>query len=216
MGGDEIRGRVVDLGNIGIPIKAVLHRLGYPSDFESPDDSMKDVFEEEVKRAYDLIEPKGIYSLLRIASHGDREIRFKGTDFKIKSRKVSRLLSRSDFVVFFMATIGPELEGAVETLMSKGEYARSVILDAIGSETADAAADMIHRSILRNIAEQKGFSITPRFSPGYGDWPLTVQRDILNICRAEMIGVSLTDSFLMIPMKSVSAVFGWERRNLQG
>lgn len=120
------------------------------------------------------------------------------------------MLRDAEKVVVFMVTIGPDLEQKVKLLMDAGNMTEAVILDAIGSETADAAADKIHHSVLKKLAQTAGFTVTPRFSPGYGDWPVTVQRDVLQICDGKQIGITVNDSFLMQPRKSVSAVLGWK------
>ena len=111
------------------------------------------------------------------------------------------MLGNSDPVIIFMVTIGPLLEQEVDRLIKHGEMTRVVILDAIGSETADAVAEKLHKVVLKQMAEEKGFSVTPRFSPGYGDWPVTVQKDLLELCRGELIGISVNESFLMMPRK---------------
>jgi len=121
------------------------------------------------------------------------------------------MLRTSDPVAFFMVTIGPALEEEVKTLSDRGDMARAVVLDAVGSETADAVADRMHRVVLKRLAEEKGFSVTPRFSPGYGDWPVTVQGELLEVCGGGLIGISVNESSLMIPRKSVSAVCGWRK-----
>ena len=52
-----------------------------------------------------------------------------------------------------------------------------------------------------------------RYSPGYGDWDLPVQREVLELVEAKSIGLSLTETFILQPRKSVTAVIGWERRS---
>ena len=47
-----------------------------------------------------------------------------------------------------------------------------------------------------------------RFSPGYGDWDVHAQPDLLRLTQAETIGISLTESFMLRPRKSVTAVIG--------
>jgi len=85
---------------------------------------------------------------------------------------------------------------------------RAFILDAIGSETADAVADELHYNLIKSRAEPENFKITPRFSAGYGDWNIKVQSKIVNICQGKSIGVQVNKYSMMIPQKSVSAVFG--------
>ena len=54
-----------------------------------------------------------------------------------------------------------------------------------------------------------GYERTMRFSPGYGEWPLKAQEKLLPLVEADKIGVTLTDTDIMIPRKSVSAIIGW-------
>lgn len=66
--------------------------------------------------------------------------------------------------------------------------------------------------LCRDIEEQKeGFSLTPRFSPGYGDLPLTFQPFFMEKLQMHRLGVCLTPSFIMTPAKSVTAVAGWKK-----
>ena len=61
----------------------------------------------------------------------------------------------------------------------------------------------------QETCEKEGLYLRPRFSPGYGDFPLNVQEDILSALEAgKRIGIKLTDSLLMVPTKSVTAVMG--------
>jgi len=165
-----------------IPTKNVIRRLGYPSGEQVP----------EGKVGTNLV------------------ITFPDIDFRIRSTQVAKMLRSTDKVIVFMVTIGADLEEKVKQLMDDGNMTEAVILDAIGSETADAAADKLHHDVLKNLAQTAGCTITPRFSPGYGDWPVTVQREILQVCGGSQIGISVNDSFLMQPRKSVSAVLGWK------
>ncbi len=167
------------------------------------------LLEGEMERAQTLLEPKGIVRFLQVASRSEGEIAFHDADIHIRSRQVAALFRRADPVVAFLATIGPALEREVDALSSVGETTRAFLLDAIGSETADAAADALHRDVLSREADRAGCRVTPRFSPGYGDWPLASQRELVPLCEGQRIGISLTPSCLMVPRKSVSAVLGW-------
>jgi cobalamin-dependent methionine synthase I len=126
------------------------------------------------------------------------------------------MLRNSDTVIIFMVTLGPGLERMVERMMEKNEPTRGFILDAIGSETADQAADLMHHHILKDLAGKQGRSITPRYSPGYGDWPVTVQPDLCELCSGEKIGIRITEFCMMIPRKSVSAVLGFKLKDEKG
>jgi cobalamin-dependent methionine synthase I len=204
--------QVVQLSNVDIPVKAVLRRFGYPAEMKRVRGEINRILRQEVGRASELIHAQGVYRLMGISSRTGCQIRFQNLSFVIESCQVAKMLKSSDPIVLFMVTLGPVLEEEVKRLFERDETTRGVVLDAIGSETADAVADKLHHVVLKQLAEKEGYSVTPRFSPGYGDWPLTIQRDLLKVCEGKRIGISVNDSFLMIPRKSVSAVFGWERK----
>ena len=200
--------QTVNLADISIPVNAAIRRMGYPSGTMEITGEVRKILDEEVKRAKGLISPRGIYRILEIISRDNGRIQFKGTGFFIESRQVLKMLRGCDIVSVFMVTIGPALEEEVGRLCDSNETTRGFILDAVGSETADEAADRMHHHVLKALAKKNGYSVTPRFSPGYGDWPVVVQRDLAKVCSGKSIGIGVTESSLMIPRKSVSAVIG--------
>lgn len=192
-----------------LPAEKVWKRLGYAKKEKRVNPEINRLLDEEMDRIQALIQPAGIYRLLQIKSRSSEKITFQNNPFVIESVQVARLLKESDPVVLFMVTIGPALEHEVESLISKGEITRGVILDAIGSEMAESCANQLHWDILDKTAGESGFRVTARFSPGYGDWPVTIQREIARTCGGSTIGIVVTESSMMIPRKSVSAVLGF-------
>ena len=61
---------------------------------------------------------------------------------------------------------------------------------------------------LASIAAAKGYRMRWRFSPGYGDWPMEQQPEIVRLSHAGEIGVSLSESFMLVPRKSITAIIG--------
>ncbi len=105
------------------------------------------------------------------------------------------------------ATIGSDPE---KYLIRTGceTVADAMILDACFSACAENVCDNLEEDIREELAE-KGLYLTGRFSPGYGDLPLGLQREILDVLNAGgRIGLTLSESGLMIPRKSVTAVLG--------
>jgi hypothetical protein len=198
----------LELPNVEIPRGEVLKRLGYPTATFDLQEPVRSIVEDALREAVSLMKSRAAYRVLRIESNDGNTVRFQGTEFSIESRQVAKLLAHAKVAVFFAATVGPALDEAVSGRMRNGDMLMATILDAIGSETADAAADELHWKILSRQAEAAGCSVTARFSPGYGDWALTVQKDLIGICGGTLIGIAVTPSSLMIPRKSVSAVLG--------
>ena len=107
----------------------------------------------------------------------------------------------------FAATVGVGIDRLI-TRYSIVSPARSLMLQAIGTERAEALCDLFCREIAEEKARE-GSVTCPRFSPGYGDLPLELQKDIFAVLDCpRYIGVSLGESLLMSPSKSVTAIVG--------
>ena len=204
--------QIVDLLRVNIPIpeKQVLRRLGYPPGFDKVQGDMKLLVQHAFDIAPELMHPKVALRILDIDTCDEQKVTFKENPIVIENDKVAKMLRNASKGVFFMVTIGFMLEREMQKMISKGDMTEGMALDAIGSETTDAVADYLHHELLTQLAESNGFKITPRFSPGYGEWSLGIQKDILALCNGKAIGISLSDSCLMHPRKSVSAVLGLE------
>lgn len=108
-----------------------------------------------------------------------------------------------DRMAFCVCTIGPALEAEVTRLTEKDELLRAVVLDSIGSVAAEAVAGYIDERIGEEAARE-GLKTSCRGSPGYGDWDVREQASIFTLLSAGRIGVRLSESFMMIPRKSIS------------
>ena len=201
----------VDCSNVVIPMRDVLRRIGYPPGYQEKNGLIQSMLDEEAAFVQNNNRGKGIFRILEIQAKTPESVFLKGIDFSIQSSQVAYLLRNADKAVLFMATLGETTENRIQQLLEIKDITRSMILDASASETADAVADLLHRIIIKQEARNAGYTITARFSPGYGDWPIYVQAELLKICEGGRIGISLNDSFLMHPRKSVSAVFGLEK-----
>ena len=105
------------------------------------------------------------------------------------------------------ATVGEEIETAVTRHFSEGNYAYSVLLDAAATTAVEQIADAMEKAIHPKAAAQ-GYTMRWRFSPGYGDWPLDQQPELIRVTKCETIGISLSESKMLVPRKSVTAIIG--------
>ena len=88
------------------------------------------------------------------------------------------------------------------------DMAYAVVLDALASVLAEAVAEQAEQ-MLREQVQAQGRFLTGRFSPGYGDWPIAVQNDLVRLLDApRKIGLCATPSHLMVPRKSITAILG--------
>ena len=131
-------------------------------------------------------------------------------NLEVVSRNLSKNLEDCTEVCLMAVTLGtgPDLlvRRASVTRMS-----RALIYQAAAAAMTETWCDRINERI-RIEALRDGLYTRPRFSPGYGDLPLSLQRDLSRILNMpKEIGVSLTDTFLMTPSKSVTALIGLSR-----
>lgn len=126
---------------------------------------------------------------------------------EIRSRNLSTNLRDCRSVYLMAATLGMGPDRLIARA-SVGYMSRAVILQAAAAAMIEAWCDEVNRRIIEEAGKQ-GLYCRPRFSPGYGDFPLSFQRDMAGILRMQKeIGVSLTESLLLVPAKSVTAVIG--------
>lgn len=129
---------------------------------------------------------------------------------QIRSRSLSRNLRGCREAVLMAATLGLGPDRLIARA-SVGRMSRAVVLQAASAAMIEAWCDSINRRI-RLEAGRDGLSCRPRFSPGYGDFPLAFQQKFEQILHMQKeIGVSLTESLLMMPSKSVTAIIGLSR-----
>lgn len=124
--------------------------------------------------------------------------------FSLVSQGLAKNLSSSHSVVLFAATVGTALDRLIAKY-GRISPSRALMMQAIGAERIEALCD----TFCQDISAELGTALAPRFSPGYGDLPLSAQKDIFPILDPpRQIGLTLNDSLLMSPSKSVSAFAG--------
>ncbi|MBR1761270.1 MAG: methionine synthase [Schwartzia sp.] len=128
-------------------------------------------------------------------------------DFVIEGDVVRKHLAGASRVVFLAATVGDAVEEAVTRHFDEGRYAHSVLLDAAATAAVEQVCDACE-AMLRPHFAKEGYTMRWRFSPGYGDWDIHAQPELLRLTQAASLGVSLTESMMLCPRKSVTAVIG--------
>ena len=117
----------------------------------------------------------------------------------------TRMLDGCHHVILLCCTLGEAFDALLRAAQVR-DMAQAVTLDACGSAYVEAACDAAEEAV---AARHPGQYLTDRFSPGYGDLPLSVQPFLLQALDApRRVGVTCTASCLMIPSKSVTAVLG--------
>ncbi|MBQ8254731.1 MAG: Vitamin B12 dependent methionine synthase activation subunit [Clostridia bacterium] len=121
---------------------------------------------------------------------------------EITSKDLIKNLSACNRAAVFAVTLGSEVDRLLIKL-GKLMPSEQFVTDAIASALSETACDEAEKLIF------DGLSHAPRFSPGYGDLPLELQKPLLNFLDAEKtVGITLSSSLLMTPTKSITAIAG--------
>ena len=130
--------------------------------------------------------------------------------YKTDSETVKKHLEGCDTAVLFGATAGIEIDRLIHKYGALSP-AKALIFQSIGAERIEALCD----AFCNDVAKEYGVETARRFSPGYGDFPLEAQKEIFSTLDcAKRIGLTLNNSMLMSPTKSVTAIIGIKRRKI--
>ncbi len=183
--------------------KEVLRYLGYGRN--EADIQVMQSIETAIERLQRVMQPRWLYEVFPIQLLADGRIDFQC--FQTVSKNLSKNLKGCEKIVIFAATLGIQVDLLVERYV-KLQISQGVIMQAAAAAMIEQFCDECQEQI-RQQMEKEGFYLRPRFSPGYGDFALEHQKDIISVLQCpKKIGLTLTDSLLMAPTKSVTAVIG--------
>lgn len=167
-------------------------------------ESMTALADECEQRLLAALSPRFVYALFDI-EHGSDGVSISGTSLVLRGNDISAHLKDCDRCVLFAATLGAGADTVIRSYESAA-MEKAVTADCMASAAIEQVCDRAEAEIYEKLIDMH---LTWRFSPGYGDLPLDVQRDFLNVLNAQKrIGLTVTENLILIPRKSVTAVIG--------
>lgn len=194
----------LDSQEVKITKKEVYRYLGYGKIF--PSDEVSVLIDECVDEFNKFVNYKACYTKVDISIDEQNEI----IDFgfmQVKSHSLVINLRGCKSAYIFAATTGAMAE---RLIMKQNRLSplKGIITDSIGSASIEDFCDLLNK-MLTDLASESGKFLRPRFSCGYGDFPLEFQPEILKFLdSSRKIGLNITDNLMMTPIKSVTAVAG--------
>ena len=183
-----------------IPRREALRYLAFRGDKVPPELEEALTRGEEALRA--VVRPGVVYRLLPL-----REGKLEGCVFQPEGTDCAELLSGCTQAVLLAVTLGAGVDSLLLRLETR-DMAQAVVVDALASAAVEAVCDDWEDE-LRAELRSRGFSLTDRFSPGYGDMPLSQQRELCTVLDAQRrIGLTVSASGMLLPRKSVTALLG--------
>lgn len=182
----------------------VLRYMGYANQTLTPElDIMTDNIITECET---LAQPKFVYGYFDTEFISDG-IALANTDVVLKGEDIIEHLRGSSYCAVMAITIGIEPEKRL-TALEKTSMTEAVIMDNAANAYAESLADYVE-NIIASEAEKKGMFVNYRYSPGYGDFSVETQKELVSLLNCNTrIGLTVTQNSILIPRKSITAVVG--------
>ena len=184
-------------------MKETARYLGY-SRTVSPDQDVSGLMEKAADEMAAIMKPQAVFEVFDLTVGLESELSF--ADVFLHSRDLSRNLAGCSKVALLAATLGPQVDALIRRHSSTDPVYAS-ILQATGPMYIEELVDLVNEEI-KKIAASQGLKTKPRYSPGYGDVSLEVQKDFFRLLPCTRIGLTLMDTLIMAPEKSVTAFVG--------
>ena len=175
------------------------------------DSRLAEQMDEAERLLKEAARPKAVYRPVEISTIlKDDDSDNSGKEPAGVSLSIKKHLEGCNKAVLMAVTLGV----GVDQLLRKTQVtdmALAVILDTGASVLIEQLADDFQEEIVKkpDASDQNDTFTTPRFSPGYGDWPITEQARIVRLLDGQrQIGLNVTKDSLMVPRKSITAVIG--------
>lgn len=184
-----------------IDLEEALRYLGVRSD---PDGAVRGRLAALAGELEERVKPR--YAL-RVAAlrRGEEGVMLEGTGVMLPGRLAQTMLEDCGCAALLVCTLGVAFDARMRAMQAR-DMAEAVLMDALGSAWVEAGCGEAEKELAGRFP---GMHLTDRFSPGYGDLPLSLQPDILAATDASRrLGVQATESCLLIPQKTVTAVIG--------
>ena len=182
--------------------------LGYQK-VSVPDEQTDALIKNAAAELLEVIKPQAVYEQFDLSAKYDEEAgtgEVSFADVRIPSNDLARNLRECNKVVIFASTLGAQCDQEIRRAQIK-DPVKAAVLQATGAMYIEKCIDLLNEKI-RIEFEEQGHKVRPRFSPGYGDVSLEVQKDFFRLLPCQRIGLTLMDTFIMSPEKSVTAFIG--------
>jgi len=185
----------------------VAEMMGY-TDPETIPEPVIDSISEVLGKAKDLCDVRGGYIISDDLIIDSKRTRIFSHNHWFETKQiVTHQLRRSEKAAWFVCSAGEELSAYSRKQTEDGDLVKGYTVDVLANIIVERAMDQIQEALKTEVAKQE-LKITNRYSPGYCDWDITEQKKLFKVFPENYLDISLTESCLMIPIKSVSGVIG--------
>lgn len=192
------------MNKIRIEKKEVLRYLGFGN--HDANKEIENQIEECINEIQDIAAEKLVFKTFGLEI-SDESIKLKNASLELSGKDIARHMAGASECILLAATLGNNVDKKIR-YYEKIDVTKALVFDACATACIEAVCDEFCGRVKKKYQE-KGLSLTSRFSPGYGDLPLNIQKKFLGVLNAEkMIGLTASSANILIPGKSVTAIVG--------
>jgi hypothetical protein len=184
---------------------SILKNLGMPSKNAIPE-NVKQLLKKAKEIFLERSQPVFLFAEITVPEF---ETVYFGEGQNEKITPVDQIFKKADSLALFTLTIGEKISSEIEKLFKTSEFALGGVLDAVASAGTDKTADCMEShyfKLLKKKGKVKPKAVIARYSPGYCGWHMSGQKKLFEFLHPQDIGITLLDSYLMRPLKSISGV----------
>ena len=171
------------------------------------DENINRLIDESIKEIKDIINFRYLYQKYPIEIN-DQGIDILNTTLTLKGKSIKKHLNNSNEIYLLAATLGAQVDKKI-SYYEKISVTKSMIFDACATTAIEAGCDKVESEIKKEVLKEGYADITFRYSPGYGDLSIDIQKEFLRVLNApKKIGLTASKYNMLIPTKSVTAIIG--------
>lgn len=182
--------------------------MGYKNGCSDP--KILQITDECEQRLMQVMKPRYVYKVFDI-EHTDDGVAVKNTSLVLKGKDIYEHLKDCERCALLCATVSVGVDMLIRSFEAV-DMTKAVITDCLSSAVIEQVCNEVESTIKSEVGD---YNYTWRFSPGYGDFLLDIQTEFIDVLDAQKrAGVNVSDSLILIPRKSVTAVIGISSKDI--
>ena len=195
-----------DFHDLPVSLEMMENMMGYNG--EHAPEPIPGIIQEVLNEAAGFSDIRGGYTMVSdIRISDDKKNVLLGDKLILTDKIIASSLREAETVIIFLFTAGIQYEIRSRDLMRHDDQIKGYVVDTLGSIVVELAVDRL-RQDLENQLAASSLKMTNPYSPGYCGWPVSDQSKLFSFFPDGFAGITLSESSLMIPIKSVSGIIG--------
>jgi len=169
---------------------------------------LEKLLKEKQKICIENVYPKAIYESFEIKKVKGNSVYFKSGHI-FNGLNISKILTGSEIAIIFIFTLGNKTDEIIKEENKSGDTLAKIVVDTITTGILGTLGEHVGNIIKKEGIKDESWDSTCAYSPGQYRWTIEEQKEIFSMVESNRIGVKLNKSFLMVPFKSISGVYGF-------